>query len=148
MKTLPVGLCGRVEQDEARAGAERRRQLVGSEGPVGSMEAHQARRGPGHGRTRGIGVVGRLEHHDLVARFAQRQKRCGDRLGRTRRDEDLVRGCHLEPVPRRLVGGDGLPKLGDALARRILVAPGASWLGRHLGSSPPARRCRESPGPD
>ena len=42
-------------------------------------------------------------------------------------------GENVEPVPGRLVRGDGGPQLGHALARRVLVAPGRDGLGRHLG---------------
>ena len=42
-------------------------------------------------------------------------------------------GENVEPVPGRLVGGDGGPQLGHALARRVLVAPGQHGLGRDAG---------------
>ena len=42
-------------------------------------------------------------------------------------------GESSRPYQRRLVGRDGGPQLGHALARRVLVAPGRDGRGRHPG---------------
>ena len=99
------------------------------------MQADEARHGAGHGGAGGIGVVGRLEHHDLVAGLAQRQHGGGDGLGGAHGDEHLVSGSSSRPYQAALVGGDGLAQLGDAVAGRVLVAPRPDGVDRDLRSS-------------
>ena len=96
-------------------------QLVGIEVPVGRVQADEAGDGAGHGGSGRVGVVGRLEHDDLVAGLAQGQERGGDGLGGPDGHEDVGVGVEVEAVPVPLVGGDGVAQLGDALL-------GGYWL--------------------
>ena len=109
-----------------------RGELVGVEGPVRRVQADQPRHGAGHGGAGGVGVVGRLEHDDLVAGLAQREQRRRDGLGGAHGHEDLGLGIEVEAVPGALVRGHGAPQLGDARARRVLVAPLPDGRHRHL----------------
>ena len=114
---MPVGLCGVLRRSIRVRGPIGRGQLVGVEGPVGRVEADQPGDGAGHRGAGGVGVVGRLEHHDLVAGLAQREQGGGDGLGGPDGDEDLGLGSEVEAVPDVLVGGDGrrssgMPSLG------------------------------------
>ena len=113
-------------------GPDRGGQLVRVEVPVGRVQAHQPRHGAGHSSAGRIGVVGRLEHDDLVAGLAQRQERGGNGLGGPDGHEDVGVGVEVEAVPVPLVGGDGLAQLGDALAGRVLVAAVADGVDGHL----------------
>src|SRR5581483_9020608 len=115
----------RVEEDEAGACGDGGGQVVGIEVPVGRVQPDQPGNGAGHGGAGGIGVVGGLEHDDLVARLAQGQHGGGDGLGGADGDQHLVFGRVGEAVPALLVLGHGAPQLGDARAGRVLVVAGA-----------------------
>ncbi len=120
---MPVGLWGELSSSILVRGPNGGGQLVGIEAPVGRVQTHEARHGACHGGSGGVGVVGRLEHDDLVAGLAQRQQ-CGrDGLGGPDGDEHLGLGVELDAVPGPLMGRHGVAQLGDAAAGRVLVAP-------------------------
>ncbi len=70
----------------------------------------------------GVGVVVRLEGHDLVAGLAQGEHHRGDRLGGAGRHQDLAVGVDVEPVEAPLVRRHRRPQLRNARTRRVLVA--------------------------
>ena len=130
-KTLPVGLCGVLRSTRRVRGAERGRELVRVERPVRRAQRHDPPLRAGHGDAGGVGVVERLEAHDLVAGLAQREQGGGDRLRGARGDQDLAVGVELLAVEAQPVGGDRVAQLGDAGAGRVLVVARAD--GRHGG---------------
>ena len=88
-----------VEEDEPGLRRERLGQRLGGDPPAGRGEPHEARHPAGAQHERQIGVVERLEEHDLVARRDQGDQAGGDRLGRARGDD------HLLGIERRGPGG-------------------------------------------
>ena len=91
-KTLPVGLCGELRRMRRVRGPMAAASSAGSKRPVRRAQAHRRGDGAGHGDAGGVGVVGRLEGDDLVARLAQGEQGRGDGLGGADRDEHLVLG--------------------------------------------------------
>ena len=115
----------RIDDDGGRLGAERLRKAVAVDAeavPVGDHR-HGAPPRAGHGDRRRIGVVVRLDEHDLVAGLDEADDGAGDRLGGADGDQDLGVGVVVQPVVIGLVVADGATQLGDAEAGRVLVAP-------------------------
>ena len=97
-----------------------------------------------HGR---VLVVVRLEDHDLVIRSVeQREQRRGDRLRRSRGDEDVAIRIEVEAVEPLLMLGDRLPEILDAAARRVLVHPVRDGIAGGLEHLARAHPRRGSPG--
>ena len=123
VNTAPVGLCGVFSSRSRVRGviAARSASEVGAEPgrPQGDRDPGGAR----HGHAGGVGVVVGLERDGLVARLEERDQRGGDRLGGARGDQDLAVGVDVHAVEALLVGGDRVPQLGNARARRVLVTP-------------------------
>ena len=137
-----------VEQDDARARREGGGEIGLVEGPKRRLQRDELRHAAGAANQRQIGVVHRLEQHDLVAGLDQRHQRAGDRLGRARGHHHLALGIELEPLEAPVVGGDRRAQLRQAEHRRILVPAVDDRLGR-LGAHVGAGRDRQgSPGRD
>ena len=112
----------RVDDDRARARAERRAELLLVDRPVRLVERDVARRRTGQDRVRTVVLVERLEHDDLVARVEETEHRRDHRLGRAAGDGHL--GLRVDRVPaRELARG----RRGDRVAQR-LAAPGDGVL--------------------
>ena len=134
-------LAGRVVRRVERAATRVRgviaaRERVGVERVVGRAQLHDAALRTGQRDARGVRVVVRLERDDLVARFAQREQRRRDGLGRARGDEHLGVGVVVEPVALAWCSAIARAQLGDADPRRVLVVAGADRGDRglvHLG---------------
>ena len=128
---LARGVVRRVQQDQPRAPAHRRPQLVDVE-PVPAvlvrLQEHGHRPGAGQRDARLVAVVHRLEDDDLVAVVEHAEQGTGQRLGRAGRDEDLGVRVVLEAVEALLVAGDGVPQHGQARAGRVLVDAAADGL--------------------
>ena len=140
LNTLPVGLCGRVEQQQSGAGAKRGGELVGIEAVAGRAQLHQPAPSTGHRDVGRVDVEVRLERHHLVAGAGQGQDRGGDRLSGARGDQHLGVGIEVHAPEPLLVLGDGLAQHRVADTRRVLVegAPdgldgGLGHLGRPVG---------------
>ena len=133
VNTLPVGLWGELSRTSRVREVTRARSRSRSASRSGADEGHPPQGGPGHGRDGGVGVVGGFEGQDLVARLAQRQHRCGDRLGGARGHQDLGLGVDLVAPEAPLVGRDRLPKRQDARPRRVLVVAAPDRLDGGLG---------------
>ena len=93
----PVGFSGLLNSTTLVFGEKASRQHLLVEAPMRRRQRHELRHAAGAPHQRQIGVVHRLEQHDLVARRDQRQQRAGDRLGRARGDHDLAVGIEVEP---------------------------------------------------
>ena len=130
---VQAGLCGTVEQHQPGARAEHRVQPlpVVAKSRLGERQTHAASAGEPHRRL--VGVVGRIEDDDLVARPDQRLHGRVDRLGRPERDGDF--GLRVD---RDAVGGvqlrrDALAQRRQTLHRCVLVVAGAHGRGHQLG---------------
>lgn len=111
-----------VHEDHAAAIRHRRGELLEVGLEIGQAQRHGAQGRAAQRRDGGVGVVVRLEHHDLVGGpVHEREERRGDRLRGTRRDHDLVIRIHLETVETMLMLGDRLEEIGHAAPRRVLV---------------------------
>ena len=115
------GVVRIVEQHHLGAAAERRLECGQVRQEVRGQQRGGDMRGAGEADDGAVGVVERLEGQHLVARAHKRQQRRGDGLGGAGGDDDLGLRIRGQPVEPLLVGGDGLPQLGDALAGRVLV---------------------------
>ena len=105
----------------------------------GGCRRTEAGHGAGHGGAGGVGVVGRLEHDDLVAGLAQGQHGGGDGLGGADGDEDLVVG----------VSGRGRTRRAGARRRRGAArgCRGSAGTGCRRGGWPSAATSFSSSGP-
>ena len=119
-----------VEQNDARAVGEGGGEIGLVEGPKRRLQRDELRHAAGALNQRQIGVVHRLEQHDLVARLDQRQQRAGDRLGRARGHHHFAFGIEFEPLVALIVRGDRRAQLRQAEHRRILVPAVNHRLGR------------------
>ena len=136
-----------VEEDEAGLRRERRGQRLRGDPPAGRGQADQPRHAAGAQHQRQIGVVERLEQHDLVARRDQGEQARGDRLGRARGDDHLLR-IEIEALMAR--DNDRRPP-GAARAGRAsadIGSPRRSAPRRPSRRRRRASRNRESPGRD
>lgn len=113
-----------VQQDQAGARGDGGAQFVQVEGEgpgvraQGDGDAYRA----GHRDAGRVRVVVRLQGDDLVTRFEEGEERGRDGLGGAGRDQDLGVRVVGEAVEALLVRGDRGAQLGDAGARRVLVA--------------------------
>ena len=146
MKTLPVGLWGELSSTQAGPrrdrGPQRRRDRSGSRAGEASRPCARA---PAIGGAGGVGVVVRLERHDLVAGLAQREERRGDRLGRARGDEHL--GVGIEARARTSAAGAPRSR-GAARGCRSRAGTGCGRRGSPRSPprrSPAGRRCPGTP---
>ncbi len=116
------GVVRRVEYQQAGAVGDGGPQRVDVQREVGASHPDGPVGAAGNGHVGAVGVVPRLEEHDLVARLAEGEH-CGrDALGRAGTDSHLgvrVPGGSAEPL---LVGGHGLAQLGQPDAGCVLVA--------------------------
>ena len=112
----------RVQQDRLGLRPERVGQRGARQRPVGRLQPHQARDGAEQADDRQIGVVQRLDQHDLVAGVQHRHQAGGDRLGGAGGHHHLARPVDLEAVEAAVGGGDRLAQFRHAGHRRILVA--------------------------
>jgi hypothetical protein len=108
--------------------------LCGREGVEVQREAGRAQRDEAprrarHRDRRGVGVVERLEHDDLVAGLEQPEHRGRDRLRRAERHLDAVLRVDLEAVAPALVRGDRRAQLRHPGKRRVLVGGAAAQRG-------------------
>ena len=112
-KTFPVGLCGVLSKISLVRGVIAWRNSSASNvAPVaGTAQGYRPPTRARKGNARRVGVVVRLEHHDLIAGLGQAQDCGGDRLCRTRRHEDFGRGVIGEAVEPVLMARDRVPKL-------------------------------------
>ena len=122
VNTLPVGLCGVLTSTSRVRARERGRELVRVERPVRRAQRHDPPLGAGHGDAGRVGVVERLEAHDLVAGLAQREQRGGDRLRGARGDEHLAVGVELDGRGSA-AGGRRSPRAAPGCP-----GPGGYWL--------------------
>ena len=142
-----VGIVRIVEDDEAGLRRERLGQRLLGDPPAGRGQPDQPRHAAGAQHQRQIGVVERLEEHDLVAGRDQGQQARGDRLGRARGDDHLL-GIDVEALMAPVMIGD---RLREARAGRASAdigwprrsAPPPPWRRRRRAS-----RNRGSPGRD
>jgi hypothetical protein len=97
-------------------------------------ERHNAGLGLREGDPGQVGVVERLEHHDLVARIEERRDRRAKCLGGPGVDRDLARRVVRQPVKALLVVGDrllqaGRPGIGESEQRAHGLGRGLLELG-------------------
>ena len=95
---------------------------------VGSTQRNRSMDAATQADQSAVGIVERLEGHDLVTRFDQRQNGRRKRLGCAGRDQNLTAGVELQPVEPLLVPGNRLEEDRLAAPRRILVHPVADRL--------------------
>ena len=127
---LAGGVHRAVEQDRLGLRPEGGGQLGARQLPFRRGEAHQLRHRAQHPHHRQVGVVERLDQHHLVARVEQRHQAGGDRLGGAGGDDHLRRRVDLQPVEAPVRGRHGLPQLGHAGQRRVLVTVVEQRIGR------------------
>ena len=129
--TVPVGFSGLLNSTTLVRGEKAAPSASSVErASRGGCRLHEARHAAGPAHQRQIGVVHRLEQHDLVARLDQGQQRRGERLGRAGGDHHLGCAVELEALPVPVMLGDGGAQLGHAQHRRILVPAVDHRLGR------------------
>ena len=134
----PGRVVRRVHEDDPGAVGHRRLELVEVGPPVGEAQRHRAVHASGAGDERRVGVVVRLERHDLVAHVDEREDGRRERLGGAGRDEHLGCRVDVDAVEPSLVRGDRLAQHGHADAGRVLVhAVGDRLTGglEHLGGA-------------
>ena len=125
----PAGRVMRiVEHDQAGARGEGLGKSGLGDPPVGRGEPHQPRHAAGAQHQGQIGVVERLDQHDLVARRDQGEQARGQGLGRARGDDHL-RGRRSQ--------GPGGARNGRRLPRAARAARASADIGSSLGSAPP-----------
>ena len=139
VNTLPVGFIGVLSRialvvGPNAAASSRARQL-----PVRRRQPHQPRHGAQQAHHRQIGVVQRLDQHDLVARVEQRHQAGGDRLGGAGGHHHLA--SPGRPPARRSA------RFAAATAWRSSGTPviGGYWLRPSISAS--AAACSTSAGP-
>ena len=117
--------CGRVEriveQDDLGLRREGLRKRRLGEPEARGREGDEARHAPCPTHERQVGVVHRLEQHDLVAGLDQRHQGSGESLGCTGRHHDFRFRIEVEALPMPVMGGNGGAKLREPHHRRILV---------------------------
>ena len=121
VEDLGTGIHRRVEQDELGFRAKCRRQLFPGETPGRRLEPHQFRHAPCPPHDGQIGIVERLDQHDLVARLDQAEQAVAQRFCRSGGDEHLALPVDIQPLEAPGVVGDGLAELRNPHHRRILV---------------------------
>ena len=123
------GIVWGVEQQYARSRGDRCVQRIWVEREVGRAQRDRPSLRSGEGDAGRVRVVVRLEHHNLVARIAQPQERGRDRLGRAKRDQQILR---LEPVVVALVLEHRFAQRRDAGEWGVLVVAVAQGRYRRL----------------
>ena len=130
VEDLRAGIHRRVEQDQLGLRPEGGGQFLPGQPPVWRLQPHQLRHAPCPSHHRQVGIVERLDQHDLVARLDQAEQAVAERLGRARRDQDLGLPVDVEPLePLRMIR-NGLAQFGNAHHGRVLVVPGQQVLRR------------------
>ncbi len=111
-----------VDEDHARPVGDRGCQDLEVGLEVGPPQGHRNQPRTRERHARGIGVVVRLEHHDLVVGAVdQGEERRGEGLRSADGHEHLARGIELDPVEPPLVLGDRLEQIGETATRGVLV---------------------------
>jgi hypothetical protein len=113
-----------VQQHHLGTRRDQAGQAVEVDAEVGRAQGDGHSHAAGHLEAGDVGVVVRLEAEHLVAGVDEGQQRCGDRLGRAGRHENLARRVVLEAVEAALMVRDRIAQLGDPGAGRVLVSAG------------------------
>ena len=98
------------------------------------FEADQTRDTSGLADDREVGIVNRLESHDLVARLDHGQDRAGQCFGAARCHHHLGHGIEHEAVPAPVMGGDRLPQFRNTHHRWVLVVAVHDRFGRRAAN--------------
>jgi hypothetical protein len=118
---VAVGLSGLLSSASLRARREGGGESFVRQPEMRRGERDEFRNAAGTPHQRQVGVIHRLEQHDLIAWLDQGQQRTGQGLGRARRDHDLAVRIEIEALPMAIVHCDGIAQLRQTHHRRILV---------------------------
>ncbi|MEJ0044514.1 MAG: hypothetical protein WDM81_20855 [Rhizomicrobium sp.] len=134
----------RVDQDGTGLGPDYGAQVLLDEAEARRRKLHALHHGADGQRDRTVGVIGRLDQHDLVALPHQAHDRGGQRLGGAGRDQHLRLRIEVQAMEPLGMAGDGAAQLHPALHRRILVRPFDQRARRSLAHGERAVLVREA----
>ena len=97
VKTLPIGFIGLLSTIALVRGPKAASERGARQRPMRRLQPDQPPDAAQHRHHREIGVVERLDQHDLVAGVDQRHQRGGDRFGRARGHHHLCTGSMSSP---------------------------------------------------
>ena len=121
LKYLSRGIVGRVKDNGFRLRAERRRQLVGIERPIGRPQIHKARTGAGKNRVGAVILVERLEDDDFISRIDDGHHGGHHCFRRTAANRDFALRINHNTLRAFEIRGNCVAKFFRAPGNRVLV---------------------------